>query len=999
MRLHHLSITAFGPFAETVEVDFDELSSAGLFLLTGATGSGKTSVLDAVSFALYGDVPGDRSAAKRFRCDNAAPGVAPQVRLETTLSGRRFRITRSPSWVRPKKRGTGTTTEQPRVIFEERLNGEWVGLSTRLDETGQLVASLVGMNMGQFCQVAMLPQGDFQAFLRASSEERHHLLQQLFSTQRFSDIEHWLREHARGLHREVQGRQRDVSRVVSRFLEATSAALPEDWSGDDLTPLLDDGQLQAWVTAQCDDAANARQATTVRAEEHATRSESARKARDEGFRLSSLQARAQAASAEAAQLASQSEQQEAHRDRLVLARKAAPLAPLHRHAQSTGQERDRAAESAQTAYSAACAALERDDVSAGELADAAREAHRAHTIATALLPREPELDSLRQRIAATETGIQNLEAREESLAAQTAELPARISSLAADLDVARNDALRAQSLADELTALDQRLEAGQRLLSLRSELQLTETERTVAVDQCLRLKEDWLDLREARIAGMAAELAHDLAVGGSCPVCGSADHPNKAESAPDAPTPETEKQARRQLDDSEITRAAVGDRARELTLSISGLEHQAGATSLEVLQVQRRETEASLITARAGAARSGALESGLALATRTLDATRTDLGATGAELAVARTRHEGDTQAAARLAKEIDQARGDYRDLSSLVAGLSALAATCERALRQQALATAAAETATTADSAVELWLSENGFTDVDQTATLLLTPNELDELARSVASHDSAIERASSVLADPDVAAAAGLTPPDLAALEEADNRLSAELDAARAALVIAERRSTRLASLTTELSTAIEAWAPIRASHRAAAELAAFVEGKSSDNELRMRLSAYVLAWRLTQVVAAANERLVTMSDGRYTLEHTGRKGAGERRGGLSLLVRDEWSGEARDPATLSGGETFVVSLALALGLADVVTRESGGANLDTLFVDEGFGTLDSETLDDVMDTLDSLRDGGRVVGVVSHVAEMRSRIPTHLVVSKDRSGSTVTISRDLT
>jgi exonuclease SbcC len=176
----------------------------------------------------------------------------------------------------------------------------------------------------------------------------------------------------------------------------------------------------------------------------------------------------------------------------------------------------------------------------------------------------------------------------------------------------------------------------------------------------------------------------------------------------------------------------------------------------------------------------------------------------------------------------------------------------------------------------------------------------------------------------------------------------------------------------------------------------LSSFVEGKSADNRLQMRLSAYVLAYRLSQVVAAANERLDRMSDRRYTLEHTGRRTAGETRGGLSLLVRDDWSGEARDPATLSGGETFVVSLALALGLADVVTQEAGGADLDTLFVDEGFGALDADTLDDVMDTLDSLRDGGRVVGVVSHVAEMRDRIPAQLTVTKSRHGSSVAIGR---
>src|SRR5699024_6994517 len=175
MRLHSLEITAFGPFAESVEVDLDALSEAGLFLLTGPTGAGKSSVLDAVCFALYGDVPGERGSAKRFRCDTAAAGLAPRVVLEATLAGRRFRLSRSPQWVRPKKRGSGTTNEPARVLVEEHSSGEWVLLTNRMDEAGQLVTDLLGMTMPQFCQVAMLPQGRFQAFLRARSEERHTL--------------------------------------------------------------------------------------------------------------------------------------------------------------------------------------------------------------------------------------------------------------------------------------------------------------------------------------------------------------------------------------------------------------------------------------------------------------------------------------------------------------------------------------------------------------------------------------------------------------------------------------------------------------------------------------------------------------------------------------------------------------------------------------------------------------------------------------------------------
>ena len=229
MRLHRLEAVAFGPFAEQVEVDFDALSDAGLFLLTGATGAGKTSVLDAVCFALYGAVPGDRQGAKRLRSDHAAPTVAPSVTLEFSVAGRRFRIVRSPAWERPRKRGTGTTREQARVLLTERLGDRWAGRATRLDEAGHVVSELLGLTMSQFCQVQMLPQGRFQAFLRADSDERHRLLQRLFRTSRFEDVEHWLRERRRALRREADRAHDAVAALVGRVSEAADRPLPEGW--------------------------------------------------------------------------------------------------------------------------------------------------------------------------------------------------------------------------------------------------------------------------------------------------------------------------------------------------------------------------------------------------------------------------------------------------------------------------------------------------------------------------------------------------------------------------------------------------------------------------------------------------------------------------------------------------------------------------------------------------------------------------------------------------
>ena len=289
----------------------------------------------------------------------------------------------------------------------------------------------------------------------------------------------------------------------------------------------------------------------------------------------------------------------------------------------------------------------------------------------------------------------------------------------------------------------------------------------------------------------------------------------------------------------------------------------------------------------------------------------------------------------------------------------------------------------------------EAGFDDSAAVRRSELAPDDLARLDDAVRRHRSELAAAEAVLAEPDARWLLETPDTDLVSLEAAYRAAATALERARAAHQVAQRRQARVVRLLAELQVALEAWAPVREQLELATSVSSFAEGKAPDNRLQMRLSAYVLAYRLSQVVAAANARLAGMSDQRYSLEHVGRRGAGESRGGLSLVVRDDWSGEGRDPATLSGGETFVVSLALALGLADVVAHEAGGADLATLFVDEGFGSLDAETLDDVLDILDTLRENGRAVGVVSHVAEMRDRIPTQLVVSKARTGSTVRIS----
>ena len=308
-----------------------------------------------------------------------------------------------------------------------------------------------------------------------------------------------------------------------------------------------------------------------------------------------------------------------------------------------------------------------------------------------------------------------------------------------------------------------------------------------------------------------------------------------------------------------------------------------------------------------------------------------------------------------------------------------------EHAARELSQATAAAEAAAITA----------GFTSLTTALEAVLSGGEAAARSTELERRRAARAAAVTVLAETAVAEALAEAVPDLAALTAAVREAEAVRDRAHAAHQQASVRAARLEELGGELTGELTAWEPVRREHALVTDLAALVEGKSVDNQLKMRLSAYVLSERLRQVVAAANERLGDMTDERYTLEQADEKGAGEQRGGLSLRVRDEWSGKQRDPATLSGGETFLVSLALALGLADTVSHEAGGIQLETLFIDEGFGALDATTLDAVMDTLDSLRDGGRVVGLVSHVLELRDRVPAQLEVRKARRGSTVCAS----
>lgn len=1014
MRLHHLEIQAFGPFPDQVEIDFDALSEAGLFLLTGATGAGKTSVLDAVCFALYGDVPGARGVAKRLRCDNAPPERAPQVVLELSLAGRRFRLTRSPAWERPKLRGSGMTTVQARVVCEERRDGAWEALSTRLDETGQLIGTLLGMTMAQFCQVAMLPQGAFQGFLRARSDERHQLLQQLFATNQFEQVERWIREQARARNREAAAHAQTVVETINHLEEVLRATAHSPAS-----PLLEqelDDADQSGAVAQWMRAGSAAAETEVASADALRQSAEAQHKRAqvrlaEARRQHDLLARAETARSDVEALEAAHDTRTSHERRLTAARQAEALSPLHRlveqadaavvdHTDQLVQHLARLATTAETLRAPWWSSL--DELHTQPLSTAAvkglsalrSKADEAVATLRALRPLLDRLGALADKRTQARARLAQLAKQGEEASKVLESLPLEVSNTETRLESLQQEAEPHALLHERSEQLAQTVESARMLDKLGPELTGLSAETAAARERVSTSKERWLALREARLDGMAAELAESLVAGHPCSVCGSTSHPDPAQLTPDRVTAEDEQQAHDDVAAAERRFTASTEAERSLAAEVQGLRALVAGRSLDDLEASHATARAAADAARRASDQIGEV--------RTLLANQ--------QAQVERQKHQAAAlaQESTALTATLDALDSEHDQLQRQVAeGIDGygsddperLIEAAEAARRQLSDAhecclalVAAQDNSREARDSFSERLRQSSFDDTEAFLSALLPDSESAVLQQELKAFEQRELAAQATLAEPAVQAALAAELIDLDGAVTAADEAERAHNAAHSTAERARAAHARIVELTRTLDDALARWRPRVDEARAAGDLAALLEGKSTDNRLKMRLSTYVVAWRLGQVVDSANERLSSMTGGRYSLVHSDRRANRETRGGLSIEVRDDWSGEEREPATLSGGETFVVSLALALGLADVVTAESGGTSLDTLFVDEGFGSLDAETLDDVLDVLDSLRDGGRVIGVVSHVAEMRSRIPAQLRVIKEQGGSRV-------
>ncbi len=1015
MRLHRLELTAFGPYPGHEVVDFDRLGADGLFLLHGDTGAGKTTLLDAVAFALFGSVPGVRDQAKRLRCDYADPAAVTGVRLELTVRGHRLRLARSPEYERRKKRGGGTTKQPAKASLT------WVGAApsghapdglARIDDVGRTIERLLGMSKDQFFQVVLLPQGEFARFLCADTGEREKLLEKLFGTQHFALVEQWFRERRVAARQALDESRRAARELVARVAQVVGAEPPA---------AADPAWLDELGTRT---SAEAAEAVTVELEAAAVR-DRCESAYHAARTLADKVRRVRAARAELTALAASADARAAARAELTAARRAMAVVPAAAELERLDGSARLAADSvaARTHHLEAADggralaervrdAGEHSDAEPGtdstreptpDDAEARHRAGRARELAGRLREEAGAIaglvDEAAQQVADREV-LQELARLARDAGREVDRLGERMARLPGEIEIARErvgGAARAEAELPGLTKVRDELAGlandARRVPAAEGRLREATEQHTGAVDVHQRARQELLDIRQRRLDGMAAELAGALEPGASCPVCGSAEHPAPAHGDPGQVTADDERDADRRAERAAAHRAEAADRRAEAGRVLAALLDKLGGRDADELAGALREAETRHREAAAGAAAHASLRAGLRELEAEAERARERLH--DAEQKTAGYEHERTTVQAriAERAGRLDVARGEHADVGTRRAYL------LDTAGRLDDLAEALSGYAAAAQRVAEQWsrldtaVAEAGFAGIEQVRLAARDATAIERLERELADAQAREQAQRQILADP-----------DLRGIEDQDVALGAAADAVTEAKQTVEnaiadaRAKGQIAKDVAGLAERLrQAWTELAPAEAEFAELDALtdvVNGRGQ-NARKMSLRAYVLAARLEEVAVAATARLRRMSDDRFSFVHNDDAERRGKRGGLGLDVLDDYSGQVRPAKTLSGGETFLASLALALGLADVVAAETGGALLDTLFVDEGFGMLDADTLDEVMNTLDELRAGGRVVGLVSHVEELRQRIPTRLRVRKSRTGSTLELN----
>lgn len=910
MRVHTLEFEGIGPFRDRQIIDFDSLGQSGIFLIDGPTGAGKTTIIDAIVFALYGDVSGREADSSRLRSAFSLPQEPSEVAIEFSVGGRKVWLKRTPRYQRAKKSGEGTTDAAATQLLREMAqDGSVTAELTTAHEIGIHINQLLGMNAQQFRQLVVLPQGEFAELLRMKPSERFAALGPLLGDVFYKQLQDDLDSQGAL----AKGQRSAADLAVANAIQQIMGALG-DLSLDpeliEATELLMSGTPTTEIMGGC----------LVRIEEWlATRNKQLKK-------------------------------------ELAVAKKKATEAQVQAQRANEYQAGVLAVIAATQACAAALEKLEtiQDHFTREDAQSEQEELIQLLARLEPILERELNLETWITQVQELNDQIDVQQSKLKEFSELTQNAPAERSRLEQTIAAYEVLAAMVNQRESDVLILHGKAASLKKLEILELELAGIARDAVNAHEQVGQLEQGLLDSRSEldallrqQLHDRAAFLASALNDDQRCPVCGSHEHPNPAVFSGEPVSDESIEELRisletlqEQLDAAKAQSAKVATDEQTLVVNVAELR---GSVMGETAESINEALEAAQIALNQTKTASDALptlrEEIEELKTReeTIDESvqqvRSEITKLTTQLEQLVASHQQQEQAD----REVLGSAATAADLSrSTQARIEALGA-FRKADEQLALAKAGLP-ALDENLDVEFWLEQVAITNKEATSAL------------------SAVEQKSGLVLH---AAALFINPKNQ--LLTAMNEHQELFDRTSPAIALAE----------------------------------AVTAGKASFNLRRITLQSYAVQRRFESVLDAASIHLSRMSGGKYSLELDD-VAKGNAQSGLGIKVSDAWSGQSRDPRSLSGGETFYTALSLALGLADVVRDEAGGSQLETLFVDEGFGSLDQESLQLVLEQLDALRSGGRIVGVVSHVTEMKDWVHDRIEVqvTADRTSKVKTL-----
>ena len=913
MRPITLTMSAFGPYAGKTTLNLDQLGRKGLYLITGDTGAGKTTIFDAVMFALYGEASGSSRSADMLRSKYADPSTPTEVDLTFEYGGKNYRVRRNPEYLRPKTKGTGFTSEKANA----ELHYPDGRVITKLKEVNKAIEEIIGVDRGQFSQIAMIAQGDFLKLLLASTEDRKKILQKLFHTRMYSELQDRLKKDALDLQKENERAELSLRQYINGIAAEEDDVLSlevKKAKNNELTMEEKVNLIQRLIDQ--DHKTAAVQEESIRALD--------KKISD----CAGLLAKAE----------EQKKIEESRRQALAgLQREEKALLPLETAMKEQEKKRP---ESKRRNDQAAQLSAELNEYA--ELDEKRRE----------LKLLELEMEKLRQERTENKTAAE----KDIAMLSKMKEEQKRLSSAEAEQTELRmaSDQLKAEC-GNIRTLKNEVIE----ILRLEKQLKTLQEDYRQKITAAAQLKKDYEEKHTAYLNEQAGILAETLVEGEACPVCGNVHHPCPAHKSASAPSrselsslkQKSEKadreatdasnqagEARSRVEEKKAACVRTGSamleihaydeipsamekREQQLQKTIDEMRGKIKAVNEKIAEKNRldreipekeqkiearknRENELVRLLAKKEADRTHAGERAKQLEKKLQCGSRAE-----AEALIRKLRGE-----AKKIEEEIERAAKEFNDCRIRIAELKSAAAEAEKALKDR----------------------------------LEIDPEELK------ANHSLLVN-------------------------ERTEKTKEKEKVAAR--ITINRGILDNIASKITEKS-AIESrlkW--VKA-------LSDTANGTVSGKE-KLMLETYIQTAYFDRIIARANIRLLVMTGGQYELVRRKTADNNRSQSGLDLDVIDHYNNSTRSVSSLSGGESFKASLSLALGLSDEIQSSAGGIRLDSMFVDEGFGSLDEESLQQAMKALQGLTEGNKLVGIISHVSELKNRIDNQIVVRKEKSG----------